>query len=86
MECKYCHITITGQRRKFCCHNHKTMFYKQEKYSLLKTLKSTIPAMFEDGYEWNENDNKMLTLYFEHKDIIKNLIDILVLEKNNTDI
>lgn len=83
MECKYCLKEITGQRRKFCCHNHKTSYYKREVMKKVQTLKELIPEMFEEGYEWNENDANMLKLYFQHKDIIQDYINLILEEKTN---
>ena len=80
-KCLYCELKITGHRRKFCCANHKTMYYKRHQNNLLKTLKVVIPEMFEDGYEWNENDNKTMSLYFKYKDLIQEYINCLLEEK-----
>lgn len=82
MKCKYCLTEISGQRRKFCCHNHKTSFYKKEIMKRMQTLKKLIPEMFEEGYEWSDTDANQLRLFFQHKNEIQKIIDILIEEKN----
>jgi len=83
-RCKYCDEVLTGNQRKFCNDNHKGYYYRQQKFNLLKDLKVVMPEIFEEGYDWNENDSKMLKLFFEYKDDIQKYINILLEEKNNS--